>query len=139
MISPQITTLAKGSDERKCPMKVRLDKWLQVARAFRTRTKATEACKKGKVRVDGATARPHQPVAIAQKIEIDQGQGWTRILKVRQLANRPLPKAQAASLFEDLSPPRPQAGPSFGVFRDRGLGRPTGRDRRILERFRRGE
>jgi len=130
--------MPQSPGDRELPTKVRLDKWLQIARAFRTRSKATEACKKGKVQVDGVTARAHQSVAIDQRVEIDQGQGWTRVLVVRKIASRSMPKAQAATLFEDLSPPRPRVDPGFGVFRSRGQGRPTGRDRRALERFRRG-
>lgn len=116
---------------------MRLDKWLQVARAFKTRSKATRACRAGKVRVDGATARPHQTVEIGQRIEIDQGRGWTRVLIVAKLADRPLPRAQAPALFEDLSPPPPKVEPMGEIYRPRGFGRPTGRDRRRLERFRR--
>ena len=116
---------------------VRLDKWLQVARAFRTRSKATKACQDGRVKVDGGAARAHHAVAIDQRIEIDHGQGWTRVLIVRELADRPLPKAEAARLYEDVSPPRPRVDAMGDAYRPRGSGRPTGRDRRRMERFRR--
>lgn len=116
---------------------VRLDKWLQVARAFRTRSKATKACQAGKVRVDGSAAKPHHSVAVDERVEVDMGQGWTRVLVVRKLADKPVPKAVAPSLYEDLSPPRPRVEPLDKIVRPRGSGRPTGRDRRVMERFRR--
>lgn len=116
---------------------VRLDKWLQVARAFRTRSKATKACQGGKVRVDGVSAKPHHGVAVDQRIEIDMGRGWTRVLVVREIADKPVPKAVAPTLYDDMSPPRPRVEPLGEIYRRRGAGRPTGRDRRVMERFRR--
>lgn len=128
--------MSKATDSGS-PQAVRLDKWLQVARAFRTRSKATKACQAGKVRVDGATAKPHHPVAVDQRVEIDMGQGWTRVLVVRKIADKPVPKGVAPTLYEDLSPPRPRVEPMGEIFRPRGSGRPTGRERRVMERFRR--
>ncbi len=116
---------------------VRLDKWLQVARAFRTRSKATKACQDGRVKVDGNRARAHHAVAVDQRIEIDHRQGWTRVLIVRELADRPLPKAEAPRLYEDASPPRPRVDAMGDTYRPRRAGRPSGRDRRRMERFRR--
>ena len=119
---------------------VRLDKWLQVARAFRTRTQATHACTLGRVLVNGERAKPHRHVRLEDKVEIDLGD-WQRILIVRELRDRPVAKAEAAKLYEDLSGPRPQLdaidramrGP--GVRREKGAGRPTKQDRRAMEKF----
>ena len=90
--------------------KVRLDKWLQVARVFKTRSRATRACQLGRVRVNGSTAKPHRPLALDDRVEIELRE-WTRVLMVRQLRDRPVPKAEAPRLYEDLSPPRPQLDP----------------------------
>jgi histidyl-tRNA synthetase len=65
-------------------MEVRLDKWLQVARMFKTRSQATAACTAGRVRVAGQPAKPHKRVEIGDRIEVGQGD-WTRILVVREL------------------------------------------------------
>lgn len=119
---------------------VRLDKWLQVARAFRTRTQATHACTLGRVLVNGERAKPHRHVRLEDKVEIDLGD-WQRILIVRELRDRPVAKAEAAKLYEDLSGPRPKLdaidramrGP--GVRREKGAGRPTKQDRRAMEKF----
>ena len=123
-------------------MAVRVDKWLQVARAFRTRTQATKACTLGRVRVNGGTCKPHRSLRLGDRVEIDIGD-WTRVLVVNELRDRPLPKAQAARVYEDLSPPRP-APDIWGRLlrrtparRERGAGRPTKRDRRDIDRWRR--
>ncbi|HEX2253683.1 MAG TPA: S4 domain-containing protein [Thermoanaerobaculia bacterium] len=122
-------------------MEVRLDKWLQVARMFKTRTQATQACVGGRVRVDGQSAKPHRRVEIGDRIEVEKGD-WTRILVVRELRDKPVAKAAAAELYEDLSPPPPQPDPLQRLMRvpparrERGAGRPTKKERREIDRFR---
>ena len=125
-------------------MGVRLDKWLQVARVFKTRTQATHACDLGRVRVNGMPAKPHRNLAVGDRVEVEIGD-WTRILLVRELRDRPVAKAEAASLYEDQSPPRPVLDPFERlmrrppVLREAGAGRPTKKDRREQERWERGE
>ncbi|HXU45917.1 MAG TPA: RNA-binding S4 domain-containing protein [Thermoanaerobaculia bacterium] len=125
-------------------MSVRLDKWLQVARVFKTRTAATHACTLGRVAVNGQGSKPHRALALGDRVEVAQGD-WQRVLIVRELADRPLPKAEAARLFEDLSPPRPELDPIQRLLRRppsrraAGTGRPTKRDRREIERWEGGE
>lgn len=122
-------------------MGVRLDKWLQVARVYRTRSQATRACVAGRVRVNGLAAKAHRQLALDDRVEVAIGD-WTRLLVVRELRDRPLPKAEAGRLFEDQSPPRPQLDPLSRLLRrtpaarERGAGRPTKRERRDLDRLR---
>lgn len=119
---------------------VRLDKWLQVARAFKTRTQATHACALGRVRVNGNLAKPHRPIAVEDVVEIEQ-RDWTRLLVIKALADKPPRKEDAKLLFEDKSPPRPELDPlerlmrRAPVARERGAGRPTKRDRREIEKL----
>jgi ribosome-associated heat shock protein Hsp15 len=123
-------------------LSVRLDKWLQVARVFKTRSQATRACTAGRVRVNDHTAKPHRGVAIGDRVEVKMPADWRRILVVRELRDRPLPKADVPRLFEDLSPPRPRLDPIERVMRatpmrrEKGQGRPTKRERRALDRLR---
>jgi len=120
---------------------VRLDKWLCVARVFKTRSQATRACTLGRVLVNAATANPHLNLALDDRIEVDLRE-WTRVLVVKELRDRPLPKAEAARLYEDLSPPRPVLDPLDRIMRqtparrERGAGRPTKRERRDIDRWR---
>lgn len=126
------------------PMEVRLDKWLQVARLFKTRSQATDACVAGRVRVAGQAAKPHRRVAVGDEIAVDKGDDWTRIVVVRELADHPVAKARAAELYEDRSPPRPEPDPLQRLMRrpparrDKGAGRPTKRERREIDKLREG-
>lgn len=122
---------------------VRLDKWLSVARVFKSRSQATRACTLGRVRVNEATAKPHRTLVLDDRVEVDL-RDWTRILVVKELRDRPLPKAEAARLYEDLSPPRPVLDPIERILRrpparrEKGAGRPTKKERRELDRWRKG-
>jgi hypothetical protein len=40
-------------------------------------------------------------------VEIDRGDGWSQVIEVRRLADKPVRKAEAPVLYEDLSGPRP--------------------------------
>ncbi len=90
------------------PMEVRLDKWLQVARVFKTRSQATKACTLSRVRVNGDIAKAHRRLALDDRIEVQKGD-WQQILVVRELRDKPLPKKDASRLYEDLSPPKPKS------------------------------
>lgn len=125
-------------------MSVRLDKWLQVARVFKTRTQATHAVDLNRVRVNGQPAKPHRNLVPGDRIEVEIGD-WTRVLIVKELKDKPVPKAEAAALYEDQSPPRPDADPfkrllrRAPVLRERGAGRPTKKERRDMEKWESGE
>lgn len=120
---------------------VRLDKWLQVARVFKTRSQATRACALNRVRVNDMPAKAHRNLVLDDRVEVEVGD-WTRILVVKELADKPLPKAEAPRIFEDLSPPRPQLDElerlmrRKPVAREKGMGRPSKKERRQLERLR---
>ena len=49
-------------------MRVRLDKWLQVARVFKTRSQATKACNLSRVRVNGQVVKPHRSVTVGDRV-----------------------------------------------------------------------
>ena len=120
---------------------VRLDKWLQVARVYKTRTLATKACELGRVQVNGQVAKPSRHLRLDDKIEVKVGD-WQRQLVVKILRDKPVAKAEAVQLFEDLSGPRPQLDAverlmrRAPVLREKGAGRPTKKDRRDLQRAR---
>lgn len=121
-------------------MTVRLDKWLQVARIFKTRTLSQRACAGGRVKVNGTTAKGHRPVSIDDRLEVSFGD-WTRVLVVKKIEPRPVAKALARELYLDLSPPRPTLDPIDRImrqapaYRERGKGRPTKKERREVERL----
>lgn len=121
-------------------MDVRLDKWLQVARVFKTRSQATKACNLSRVRVNGDISKAHRRLSLEDRIEVQKGD-WKQILVVRELRDKPLPKKEAPRLYEDLSPPKPKRDPlqrllrGAPVHRERGAGRPTKKQRREMDRW----
>jgi ribosome-associated heat shock protein Hsp15 len=125
-------------------MSVRLDKWLQIARVYKTRTQATHAVDLNRVRVNGQTAKPHRNLVLGDRIEVEIGD-WTRILIVKELRDKTVSKEEARTLYDDQSPPRPEADPIQRlmrrppVLREKGAGRPTKKERREIDRWEGGE
>jgi ribosome-associated heat shock protein Hsp15 len=117
---------------------VRVDKWLHVARVYKTRTLAAKACDLSRVRVNGTAVKPHRELRLGDRVEAEVTPDWTRVLVVRELADRTLPKAEVPRLFDDLSPARPASDPYARalrrppVRRAKGAGRPTKKQRREI-------
>lgn len=116
---------------------VRLDRWLWAARFYRSRSLAHDACEGGKVDVNGQAAKPSRGVRLGDRVRITLGE-WRRELIVRGLGARRGPATEARTLYADLSPPPPARArrPPPAVLRPPGLGRPTKRERRLIERLR---
>ena len=114
----------------------RLDKWLWAARFFKSRSQAAAACDGGKVDVNEQAAKPARAVRAGDLLHLTQLQ-TRRIVRVRALSERRGSGATAALLYEDLTPPPPpRAGRSApAMYRPPGAGRPTKRERRLMERI----
>lgn len=122
------------------PPGIRLDVWLDVACLFRTRSEAQQACKGGKVDVNGHSAKPHREVRPGDTVEITRPQARRQRVIVRGTAERHIPKAEARQLYEDTTPPpSPEEQAMLDLMR---LVRPTARgtpqtpDRRERRRLR---
>jgi len=120
----------------------RLDRWLWCARLYKTRTLATRAVASTPVRINGVrTKKPAHSLRVGDVITLARGPD-IKVLKVRAHALRRGPAAEAQALYEDLSPPRPEKATekmphsSSPVFRERGSGRPTKRERRKTDDLR---
>jgi ribosome-associated heat shock protein Hsp15 len=112
----------------------RVDRWLWSVRLYATRSAATEACRGGHVRVNGAGAKPASPVHVGDRIVARAG-GRERVLEVVKLIDKRVGATVAAECLIDHSPPpEPRALPTF--VRDPASGRPSKRERRQLDRFR---
>jgi ribosome-associated heat shock protein Hsp15 len=116
------------------PATVRLDKWLIASRMFKTRTLAQEACDGGHVTVNDHAAAPGRAVKSGDLV-VAATPGGKRILRITGLAERRGPTELARTLYDDLTPPAPPSEEPLAL-RDRGAGRPTKRDRRVLDRTR---
>lgn len=113
---------------------VRVDRWLCAARVFKSRTGAARACSGGKVHVNEQGVKPHHLLRVGDEVRVT-GEEQIRILEVTSLADKRLSAPLARELYEDRSPPPPPREERTGV-RERGLGRPTKRDSRLLRRLR---
>ncbi|MBQ9548215.1 MAG: RNA-binding S4 domain-containing protein [Bacteroidales bacterium] len=115
----------------------RIDKYLWCIRAFKTRSEATDACKGNKVSVNGNVVKPAKELRAGDLIRVRKGAvefSW-RVLG--------FPKSRVgASLVpdyaQDLTPPEEREKlhapvESFFVTRERGSGRPTKKERRIID------
>ena len=122
------------------PDKFRLDKWLWAARFFKTRSLASDAIDGGKVRLDGVRAKASKEVRVGSELRITRADGeWTVIVRGLSVQRRSAP--EAVLLYEETEESRLQRQAAeerrraeFGD-RERGAGRPTKRDRRLIHRF----
>jgi ribosome-associated heat shock protein Hsp15 len=116
---------------------VRVDKWLWAARLFKSRTLASAACDAGRVKVDGRSVKPSRPVHRGDRI-VCQTPGGERVLEVVELGDKRGPASVAETLYVDHTPPRPRrpdlVEEAFAA-RERGLGRPSKRERRHIEQL----
>jgi ribosome-associated heat shock protein Hsp15 len=113
----------------------RIDRWLWAVRCFKTRGDATDACRGGHVRVNDRPAKAATTVAVGDRVEA-RVRGVDRTLEVRQLIDKRVGAGLAADCYVDHTPPPPEAEPPVAA-RERGAGRPTKRERRQMERWRR--
>jgi ribosome-associated heat shock protein Hsp15 len=82
----------------------RIDKWLWVARFFKTRGAAAALCAEGKIRMSGRViSKAHVTVRVGDVLTFPLGR-YIRVVKVRALAQRRGPAAEARTLYDDLNP-----------------------------------
>jgi ribosome-associated heat shock protein Hsp15 len=84
---------------------IRLDLWLDIACLFRTRSEAQNACKMGRVDVNGQPAKPHREVRPGDEVVISRPLGRKQTVVVRGLAEKHISKAEARQLYDDRTPP----------------------------------
>ncbi len=118
--------------------KIRIDKWLWAVRLFKTRSLAADACAAGKIKMDGESLKASYMLKAGQTIQV-QKEGIRMIIKVVKLLEKRVGAPLAVQCYEDLTPPEEKDKLKFpSVFyevRDRGIGRPTKKDRRAIEKF----
>lgn len=116
---------------------VRLDKYLWAVRAYKTRTDATDACKGGKVRLNGFDVKPSRPVKVGDTITFRKG-AVTFTFVALALTDKRVGAKLVSQLVEDRTPQSEKdkmKAPveTFFLKRDRGAGRPTKKDRRDMD------
>ena len=116
---------------------VRIDKYLWSIRVFKTRSEATDACKGGKVRVNGNDIKPSRDVKVGDVIVVRKG-AVTYTYKVLELIDKRQGPKLVSQYAENLTPEEELAKlkapvETFFLKRDRGTGRPTKKDRRQMD------
>lgn len=120
----------------------RVDKYLWAMRVFKTRSIATDACKKGRVSVNGATVKPSRTVKPGDQIDVRKPP-ITYSFRVKALTGNRLGARLVPEYVENVTPASQyelleMTRISGFVDRRKGLGRPTKREAREMSRFRDG-
>ena len=117
--------------------KLRIDKYLWAIRIFKTRTLATEACKAGRVKLEGQNIKPSHEVKIGEIYNVSKGIE-RKVIKVTGLLETRMDAKTVINFYADETPVEQTQGYK-SMFqapilkRDRGTGRPTKRDRREID------
>jgi ribosome-associated heat shock protein Hsp15 len=118
---------------------VRMDKWLWAARLFKTRSLAADAIKGGKVKVDGNPVKPSREVKEGDVIQVQIDQ-LHKVVQVKTVIKNRVSAKQVPEVYNDLTPKEEYERIEFmraykAEWRDRGAGRPTKKERRMIERM----
>ena len=118
---------------------VRMDKWLWAARLFKTRSLAADAIKGGKVKVDGNPVKPSREVKEGDVIQVQIDQ-LHKVVQVKTVIKNRVSAKQVPEVYNDLTPKEEYERIEFmhaykAEWRDRGAGRPTKKERRMIEKM----
>ncbi|NLZ95462.1 MAG: RNA-binding S4 domain-containing protein [Bacteroidales bacterium] len=118
---------------------VRIDKWLWAVRVFKTRTIASEACKKRRVLIDNNSVKASRLVRIGDIIQVKKPP-VTYSFKVLRIAHKRMGAKLVHNFMKNVTPPEEYEVLEMNklsgfIDRQRGSGRPTKKDRRDLENF----
>ncbi|HEX2920303.1 MAG TPA: S4 domain-containing protein [Bacteroidales bacterium] len=120
---------------------IRIDKFLWAARIYKTRSIASEECRKGRIIIDNVTVKPSRMVTAGEIITVKKPPINFRF-RVVEPSDKRVSAKLIQSLIIDLTPEDEKAklemGKSTVVFREKGTGRPTKKDRRLIDRLREG-
>ena len=117
----------------------RIDKWMWATRIFKTRTIAAEACKKGRICINGAQAKPSRMVKLGDVIQVKKPP-ITYSFKVLQAIEKRVGAKLVPEMMENVTTPDQyelleMSKISGFVGSAKGTGRPTKKDRRDLDEF----
>ena len=116
--------------------KVRIDKWLWAVRIYKTRSQASEACKMGRILISGMEVKPSREIRIGDIVFIRK-LPVIYTLRVIALVENRLPASRVREFAEDLTSTEEldklKIKDTAFFKRDRGTGRPTKKERRLLD------
>ena len=117
----------------------RRDKWLWAARIFKTRSIAADACKNGRVTIQGVNAKPSRPVKVGEVVAVRKPP-VTYSFKVLKAIEMRVGAKLLPEIYENVTTPDQYELLEMNrisgfVDRARGTGRPTKKERRSLDAF----
>ena len=120
-------------------MEARIDKWLWAARIYKTRTLAADACKNGRITINGAQVKPSRTVKEGDKVSVKKAP-ITYTFLVKQAIEKRVGAKLLPDILENITAPEQyelleMSKISGFIDRARGTGRPTKKDRRALDDF----
>lgn len=120
-------------------MEVRVDKYLWAMRIYKTRSIATDACKCGRVKMNGVEVKPSRMFHIGDIFTVRKGP-ITYTYRILQLWGNRLGAKMVPEYLQDITPKEQLELLELARYaaqsgRDRGTGRPTKKDRRDIEQF----
>lgn len=120
-------------------MEVRVDKYLWAMRIYKTRSIATDACKCGRVKINGVEVKPSRMFHVGDIFTVRKGP-ITYTYRILQLWGNRLGAKMVPEYLQDITPKEQLEILELARFaaqsgRDRGTGRPTKKDRRDIEQF----
>lgn len=118
---------------------IRIDKWLWAVRIYKTRSIATDACRTGRVKVGGQPVKPSHEVKVDEVISINL-HSMTKTIRVAALLQNRVGADLVANYLEDLTPQEEYDKLKVKhelnhEFRPRGTGRPTKKERRLIDKL----
>jgi ribosome-associated heat shock protein Hsp15 len=114
----------------------RIDHWLKLVCLFKHREEAAEACRGGHVKINDQRVKASAAVKENDVVEFLKDDRFRRVIAV-VLPDAQLSKEAGRTAYIDESPEPPQQPKASESFRDRGTGRPTKKERREIEKFKR--
>lgn len=120
-------------------MEIRVDKYLWAMRIYKTRSIATDACKCGRVKMNGVEIKPSRAFHVGDVFTVRKGP-ITYMYRILQLASNRLGAKMVPEYLQDITPKEQLELLELARYatqsgRDRGTGRPTKKDRRDIEQF----
>jgi len=122
---------------------IRVDKWLWAVRIYKTRSIASEQCNKGHVSIGDIKVKPSRAIKGGEIVKVRMTP-IVRHFLVKKIAGKRMSAKLAVDFVEEVTPQENldllNVSKAYGFeSRDRGIGRPTKRDRRLIDNLKQGE
>ena len=120
---------------------IRIDKWLWSVRLYKTRSMATDACRNNRIRVNGQVVKASHEVKEDEVIQVNL-HAMTKTVKVKALLKNRVSASLVENYMEDLTPQEEYDKLKIKhemnhELRPRGTGRPTKKERRLIDKLKR--